>query len=520
MNIFDKAIAAVNPGAAVKREVARQKLNILNSGYGNHGGSTSKRSMKGWEDYSGGPDEDIHENLDTLRQRSRDLYYSAPIATSAIKTSRTNVVGSGLKMKPKINRKILKLSDAQADDWELITEQEFTLWAESVHCDAQRMNNFYEIQQLAFTCWGINGETFGLLPMIPRTQLPYDLRVMLIEPDRIKSPDGNKKNVKYGVEVGKYGEVLAYYVANMFPGNDSNQIKYQRIPKYGKESGRINMLHLMESERVGQYRGIPMIAPVIEYLKQISRYTSAEITSAVIGAFFTVFIENKSSDTAGAFGSGQEYGYGEDGTADEDEIEEPANLKLGEGSIVELDEGQTIKEANPGRPNSGFEPFIKAMSVQIGAAIEIPADVLLKNYDKSYSAARASMLEAWKTFKMKRNWLVNDFCQPIYEEFLTEAVAKGRINAPGFLEDPIIRKAYCGAEWNGPAPGQIDPLKEVNAAIKRVNNGFSTREKETIELTGGDFKTNMDTAKAETKMMIDSGLKEDVNAKTILENNK
>ena len=69
-------------------------------------------------------------------------------------------------------------------------------------------------------------------------------------------------------------------------------------------------------------------------------------------------------------------------------------------------------------------------------------------------------------------------------------MAKGRIYAPGFFSDPIIRKAYSGAEWNGPAQGQIDPLKEVKAAAQRVSEGFSTRAKETAELTGGDFNKN------------------------------
>ena len=93
-------------------------------------------------------------------------------------------------------------------------------------------------------------------------------------------------------------------------------------------------------------------------------------------------------------------------------------------------------------------------------------------------------------FKMRRTFMANRFCQPIYEEWLTEAVLKGRIHAPGFLENPLIRKAYAAAEWNGPSQGQLDPLKEVNAAIKRVDEGFSTRARETVELTGGDWWRN------------------------------
>jgi capsid protein len=61
----------------------------------------------------------------------------------------------------------------------------------------------------------------------------------------------------------------------------------------------------------------------------------------------------------------------------------------------------------------------------------------------------------------------------------------------------MVRKAYCGAEWNGPSQGQLDPLKEVKAAESRVNNGFSTRAKETVELNGGDYYKNIRQLKVE-----------------------
>ena len=114
---------------------------------------------------------------------------------------------------------------------------------------------------------------------------------------------------------------------------------------------------------------------------------------------------------------------------------------------------------------------------------------------------RAALLEAWKRFKASRDWLSREFCQPVYELFLTEAVALGRIEAPGFLEDPIVRRAWCGADWNGPAQGMLDPTKEVEAAQMRVENGFSTREEETIGLTGGNFKRNAQQLKRENQML-------------------
>ena len=105
----------------------------------------------------------------------------------------------------------------------------------------------------------------------------------------------------------------------------------------------------------------------------------------------------------------------------------------------------------------------------------MPYELLIKHFTASYSASRAALLEAWKMFRMKRVWIASNFCQPIYEEWLTEAILKGRI---GSLKDslmiPAIKQAWCGVEWVGPSQGQIDPVKEANAAAIRVEQGFST----------------------------------------------
>ena len=112
MNIFDRAVAAVFPQTAVKRAAARRKLEILDSGYSNYGASHTKKGMIGWTYGGGSAKEDIQENLSTLRQRCRDLYMGVPLATGALKTCRTNVVGSGLKLKSQVDYEVLEIGRA------------------------------------------------------------------------------------------------------------------------------------------------------------------------------------------------------------------------------------------------------------------------------------------------------------------------------------------------------------------------------------------------------------------------
>lgn len=496
--VIDRAIAAVAPETGLKRAAARQKMQILNSGYGNYGASTFKKSLAGWQYAGGSHREDIEDNLSVLRQRSRDLYMGVPIANGAVKTMRTNIVGRGLHLKPTIDREVLGITAAQAQKLEKQIEREWRLWSESPDCDIERIDTFPELQQLAFLNWLMSGDCLALLPIKPRKNQPYDLRVQLVEADRLSSPDycdSYDNKIVGGVEVDKDGEVIAYHISEQHPlSYEVTDIKWRRVEAYGKRTGRRNVLHIMTRERIGQRRGVPFLAPVIESLKQLGRYTDAELVAAVVSGMFTVFIEKGDASSDEPLGSM---------VPEEQQVdaEDESSLELGNGAIIDLNEGEKIHDTNPGRPNSNFSMFVEAICQQIGASLEIPYELLVKRFNASYTASKGALEEAWKMFRMYRAWLATDFCQPIYEEWMAEAVAKKRIDAPGFFTDPLIRKAYCRAEWNGPAKGILDPVKEVNAAEKRVQNGFSTRSSETMEMTGGDYFSNADQLKQEEKKL-------------------
>ena len=62
-----------------------------------------------------------------------------------------------------------------------------------------------------------------------------------------------------------------------------------------------------------------------------------------------------------------------------------------------------------------------------------------------------------------------------------------------------VNQSGCGAKWNGPAKGMLDPVKEATAAEKRVQNGFSTRSDETMQMTGTSYYNNIEQLKHEEK---------------------
>ena len=437
-------------------------------GYSEAGASLTRRALKGFVPDSGAPNEDINRNNATLRQRARMLYMAAPVATAAINTNRTKVIGTGLTLKASVDREVLGISPEAAKKWQHAAEMEFRLWAgKKQNCDALGLNNFESLQQLALKSWLLSGDVFALVKRYPATPLnPYTLRLHIVEADRACTPSeygggvtiggfvegkipegkpGAGHKVYDGVEVDSNGRVVAYHISNTYPHQiTSEPQKWQRVEAYGAKTGLPNILHIMDSERPDQYRGVPYLAQVIEPLLQLRRYTESELMAALVQSFFTAWIE------------------------------------------TETDPSDT--------------PFN-----EVGAALELPYDVLIKEFNSSYSASRGALLEAWEAFKMRRKWFVDDFCQPVYEMFLAEAVALGRINAPGFFTDPLVREAWCGARWIGPVQGSLDPKKEAEAALMLIDNAIKTHEQVSREMSGGDWEENVEQLQRENELLTQAG---------------
>jgi lambda family phage portal protein len=499
-NLLDRAIGYFDPVKGLERYRARA-MQLTAESY--IGASKSRRSMAGWLTRPKSADADTLLELPELRTRSRDLERNAPIATGALSTVRTKVVGTGLALQSRVHRDVLGISEEQASEWQRHTEMEFALWAESPECDLTRQQNWYGLQDLAFRSALVSGDVLVLMPYLLRSTGPYGLKLQLIEADRLVNRDNARDTDKLagGVEMDADGAPVAYHVLKQHPGAQIPRPgSWDVVPAYGGQTGRRNAIHLYQRSRPGQSRGVPYLAPVIATLKQLDRYTEAEILAAVVSGLFAVFVKSE-----GGVGLTQAEKDAQ-GWDDNKKVDEWEDLTLSPGLVVNLKPGEDMVSANPGRPNTAFDPFMTSVLRQVGMALELPYEVLIKHFQSSYSAARAALLEAWAHFRCRRDWLATYLCQPIYETWMEEAIALGRIVAPGFFFDPLLRHAWLGCQWVGDGPGSIDPLKEVQAARDRVALGISTLAEETMLHDGGDWEQKHAQRVKEETLRRESGL--------------
>ena len=494
-----------------------------NSGYSEGGASNNNKSLKGYNPRKLGYKADIGANLSTLRDRSADLAINTPVGTAAINTSTTHTVGAGLNVFPRPKFQILGISAEEARAWARKVRAEFDLWAESKDCDIYRKNNLYDMQSIAYQGYLTDGDSFAVFRRKPTTpDMPYTLRLQLIEGNRVSNPltdstyvtgdptgvealnQDNGNRILNGIEIDTDGAIVAYWVSNQVPGEPITSVltTWARVEAYGKRTSIPNVLQISNDTRPEQYRGVPYLAPVIETLKQVYRYTNAELTSAIIKSYFALFFTEAVTNS----GSLNDM-LADNGVDDPTEpVVDVSEYNLGPGTLNALPKGVDVKSVDASNAQSTFEVFSTQLIKQVGAALNQPYEVLMKNFNSSYSASRAAMLQAWEEYKLRRKWFARDFCQPIYEIWLMEAVANGRIEAPGFFDDPLIRKAWCNADWFGPTMSILDPVKDMNGSTLRIKNGVSTREREAAEMTGTDLEENIAQLAFEKQLMEKYGM--------------
>lgn len=481
-NLVEKGLSALGFADAAARNLkARALLHIAGGQW--EGARSHRTALKTFNPAAGSADSDTLGDLPALRSRSRDLDRNDAIARGARNTSKVNVVGTGLRMKAEVEADILGLSDEAAEAWETNTERLFHMWANSKFSDVTRQQTFYELQGLAFIAAWQSGDMFALRRYKEGASF-IALCLSLIEADRVSTPADKTadENVRDGVRIDGDGEPVSYFVRNQHPGDDqftlrqANADKYVEIPARG-DAGPL-IIHLFDRDRIGLTRGVPALAGVIEILKQLGRYSDAELMAAVVSAFFTVFLKSDA---------------GNDDVLPSEATSVPLagnEIAMGHGSVVEIGANESISTAQSNRPNPNFDPFWLALVRQIGIALGIPYEVLIMHFSSSYSASKAALEVATQFFLERRTWLARNFCQPVYEMFLHECVVRGIIDAPGFLDDPIKRAAWCGAEWIGPAQISIDPVKEAEADELLIDLGIETLESVTIKRNRGNWLHN------------------------------
>ncbi|HEY1035555.1 MAG TPA: phage portal protein [Pseudoxanthomonas sp.] len=439
--------------------------------------SRTARELRGWEPGLPSADAELLGENTTIAGRSYDLERNHGVAAGAIRTNVDNIVGTGLRLAAKPDYRLLGRSKEWADEWARTVEAEWRSFANSLNFDAARQLNFGGMTVMQLRAAMLSGDALALALWLPeRPGARWATTMQAVDAARLGTPPGQltSATLRDGVELGDFGEPVAYHIRKTHPGDAyyglGADTTFERVLATNK-FGRRRVLHLYEKLRAGQTRGKAILANVMSAFKMLDHYQRIELQTAVVNSMIAAFVETplKADEIAELFGSSEKFMASRNGW----------DVKLEGAGIIPLHPGDKLNAFTPTRPNSAYSAFVEAVLRYISTGLNMPYELLMKDFSKTnYSSARAALLEAWRYFMARREWLATYWANPVYELFLEEAVQRGRVEAPDFYEN---REAYSACKWIGPGRGWVDPMKEAQASRERMDGSVSTLERECAE---------------------------------------
>ena len=416
------------------------------------------RLFNDWKATNQSPNEELKGNLQTIRDRARDLERNNPIIQRYFQLLKQGVVGVGEGFKIKVRARNSNGDlDSPAND---LIERKWYEWCENP--DISGRYNMHDLYQMVMVGLVRDGETFT---QFIRSKDGFKLN--FLEPDYIDSDlnkdISDKKEIRMGVEIEKRSmKPTAYYLkANPYSDiltNVTNVDKNIRLPAD-------DALHLFDSHRFGQVRGYPRIANVMTAIKWLQDFRYSELIASKSAAAKMAFLKTPTGDN-----------YAE-GYLDDDNAYMPT-MDFSPGTIEMLPEGYDIEFMDNKHPNTNVDQYDKSMIRTIASGLGV-SYASLSNYlsQTSYSSSRVGLLDERDYYKQNQSWLIHHFCIPIYREWLKHNLTIGTLQ---FNNGPIKLQNYdkfaysCsfiprGYSW-------IDPQKEIQASQMALNNGLMTMQ--------------------------------------------
>lgn len=448
-----------------------------------YGGAQFNRLTNDWNASIGtSQDSETRSSLRVLRNRARQLTRDNDWAKNALRAIQNNVVGTGIGMQMQVKMQRQRAGKVLNDTINDAIENAWTQWCKAQNCHTAGLLNFSDIERLMVSNTAENGEV--LVRIVKGTAFgtsPVPMALEVIEADQLMDErNGEADNgniIRMGVEKDEWGRPVAYWFYPQHPGDylfkTVQLAKYKRVPAE-------EVIHLYRHERPGQTRGVSWFASSLMRAHQLAGFEEAEVVAARASASIMGFIQTP------------------DGELQDDGVQAGQRVTdFSPGKIEALGPGEQFKEFVPNRPGGNYDPFVRAQLRAMAAGIGVSYETLSKDYSQSnYSSSRLALLDDRDQWRALQSWLIKNFHQRVFEEWLDMAVLSGALDLPGYEINP---EQYRAVKWLPRGWSWVDPAKEVAAYKEAVRCGFMTQT-EVVAQMGCDIEEMMMQRKREVEM--------------------
>ena len=433
-------------------------------------GGAITRLTRDWIPAHRSGDAAIRENADLLLRRVRDLFRNEPVIKGACRSLAKYVVGPGIQT----YAAAMLDTETLDDDWNVESDDLFERWADD-EADIEGRFSWSELQWQHFKQVAETGESLLLKCSDNSPGRSVPLCYQLLESEQLDwtkdwpAGDGRPKTVR-GIEYNSRNQPTAYWLYTNHPfdtwgwgaGGQSDRIPADRV------------IHTYLADRPSMHRGVTWFGASVQSMRDIDWYLGNEMTAAAIGALLTLIVKRKTGQGAGIGFLG-----GPTSTAGDTDIYGNRNVKLGSGIVADLGSEDDIKVAESNRPNRDAAPFLKFLMMLQGMGIGMSYLRMTGDYSQSsYTSARGAHLDDQAYFIVLQNWFGRQVVRPVRRAHNVQAAAFGLYQ--GLTPAAFQKNSWKYSRFKIQPPGreQLDPERETDAALKRIDGNLSTHEEE------------------------------------------
>jgi lambda family phage portal protein len=408
-------------------------------------------------------DDELRWDLKVMRGRARELMRNNPIAEGYFNMLETNIIGPddvGLEMQVRNRRGNLveEVNAAIEAGWE-------RFWRRPT-VDGELSGSAYSRLTLRNTA--CDGEVLVRKHVGFDNDFAFGLQAIdadLLDEGMNQEARAGQPQVVMSVALDVYRRRLGYYVSTRAPGFGSSTPREQRyIPAR-------EILHLGEPRRLNQTRYATWLGPVMDDLHMMGGYLEAAVVAARTAAAIPGAIQRRSESDSSV------------GTRKPD-ASQPVGVAADPGTFFWTPEGYEVSQWRPDHPKAELPGFVKECLRRIATGLHVSYYALANDVENfSYSSGRIQLLPERDEWKRIQQWWINKFLQPVFEEWLVCALAKGALGIQ--VSDP--RLLFEAVRWRPRRWGWVDPSADMEANRDGIELLLTSPQRIVAE-QGGDWE--------------------------------
>lgn len=474
------------------------------------GAAQFDKQLTTWSPPLQSADADILPDKMLLDARSRDIGRNDAFVQGGATLHKDSIVGHMYLLNAKPQTEILGWTQDRAEAFQKEVEAKFQVWAESPHkwVDASRQNDLTALIRLAVGVYTFGGEVLATAEWLDKNRREFKTAIQMVDTDRLQTPyeHSNDPNVRGGIRHDVYGAPIAAYIRTRHPfdyGFIPNMLDFKTVG-FWKPWGRRQVIHIREQQRVDQTRAVSDIVAGLRELAITRKFRDVTLQNAVVNATYAASIESELPSEVVY----QQMGGGNisDAVSDyastflaavNEYVGSSKNMRIDGVKVPHLFPGTKLNLRPAGTPGGVGQEFEQSLLRYIAASLNVSYEELSRDYTRTtYSSARAAMTQTWRFMQSRKKIVADEFANAVYRLWLEEAINNDKIESFRASESGLLYTnghqnmmwdALTRANWIGASRGQIDELKETQAAVLRIKYGLSTHEDELAKL-GKDWR--------------------------------